>query len=52
MKKCQLESKRKGISHTITRRNVNWIGHMSHRNCLLKHVIEGKIVERTGGKIR
>jgi len=26
---------------------VNWIGHILHRNCLLKHVIEGRIKGRT-----
>jgi hypothetical protein len=30
----------------IKKRKANWIGHMLHRNCLLKHVIEGKIKER------
>jgi hypothetical protein len=29
--------------HKIKRRNDNWIGHILRRNCLLKHVIEGKI---------
>jgi hypothetical protein len=28
---------------TIKRRKANWIGHILHRNCLLKHVIEEKI---------
>jgi len=32
MKKCYRESRRKGISY-----------HIYHRNCLLKHTIEGKI---------
>jgi len=27
----------------ICRRKANWIGHIMRRNCLLKHVIEGKI---------
>jgi replicative superfamily II helicase len=27
------------------RRRANWIGHIVSRNCLLKHVIEGKIRE-------
>jgi hypothetical protein len=31
------------IVHTIKRRKANWIGHILRRNCLLKHVIEGKI---------
>jgi hypothetical protein len=35
------------ILHTIKIRKVNWIGYILHRNCLLKHVIEGKI-EGTG----
>jgi len=25
---------------------MNWIGHILRGNCLLKHVIEGKIEER------
>jgi hypothetical protein len=29
------------------RRKANWIGHILRRNCLLKHVIEGKIEGRT-----
>jgi len=31
---------------TLKRRKVNWIGHILLRNCLLKHVIEGKIEGR------
>jgi hypothetical protein len=33
------------------RRKSNWIGHVLCRNCLLKHVVEGKIerrIEMTG----
>jgi hypothetical protein len=33
------------------RRKANWIGHFLHRNCLQKHVLEGKIegrIEVTG----
>jgi hypothetical protein len=33
--------------HAIKRRKANWIGHGWHRNCFLKHVIEGKIEGRT-----
>ena len=33
----------KNIISTIKRRKANWIGHILRRNCLLKHVIEGKI---------
>jgi hypothetical protein len=33
--------------HTIRRRKANWIGHILHRNCLIKHIIEGKILGTT-----
>jgi hypothetical protein len=33
----------RNILHTIKRRKTSWIGHILPRNCLLKHVIEGKI---------
>jgi hypothetical protein len=36
----------KNIVHTIKRRKANWIGHILRRNCLLKHVIEGKLEGR------
>jgi hypothetical protein len=41
----------RNIIPTIKRRKVNWIGHILRRNCLLKHVIEGKLegrIEITG----
>jgi hypothetical protein len=41
----------RNILHTIKRRKDNWIGHILRRNCLLKHVIEGKLegrIEMTG----
>jgi hypothetical protein len=34
------------ILQTIKRRKANWIGHILRRNCLLKHIIEGKIEGR------
>jgi hypothetical protein len=37
----------RNIVHTIKRRKANWIGHILRRNCLLKHVIKGKIEGRT-----
>ena len=41
----------RNILHTVKSRKANWIGHILRGNCLLKHVIEGKIegrVEVTG----
>jgi hypothetical protein len=42
----------RNILHTIKRRKANLIGHILRRNCLLKHVFEGKRgeVEVTGRK--
>jgi hypothetical protein len=43
--------KERNILHTVNRRKANWIGHILCRNCLLKHVIEGKVegrIEVTG----
>jgi hypothetical protein len=39
------------IPHTVKRRKSNWTGNILCRNCLLKHVIEGKLegkIEVTG----
>jgi hypothetical protein len=36
----------RNIVHTIKRRKANWIGHILRRNCLLKHVIGGKLEGR------
>jgi hypothetical protein len=33
----------RNILHSIERRKDNWIGHILCTNCLLKHVIEGKV---------
>jgi hypothetical protein len=47
MKKHYKESRRRGNSvRTIKRRKVKWIGHIWCENCLLEHVIEGKIQGR------
>jgi hypothetical protein len=39
----QRVKKERNILHTIKRRKANRIGHTLSRNCLLKHVIEGKM---------
>jgi hypothetical protein len=36
----------KSILKTIKKGKANWIGHIFCRNCLLKHIIEGKIQGR------
>jgi hypothetical protein len=36
----------RNIVNTIKRRKANWIGHILRGNCLLKHVIEGKLEGR------
>jgi hypothetical protein len=45
----------RNIRHTIKRRKANWISHILRGNCLLKHVIEGKLegrIEMTGRRGR
>jgi hypothetical protein len=45
----------RNILHKIKRRKANWIGHILRRNCLLIHVIEGKLegrIEMTGRRGR
>jgi hypothetical protein len=37
---------------TIQSMKANWIGHILHWDCLLKHIIEGKIGERIAVKGR
>jgi hypothetical protein len=37
----------RNILHAIQRRKANWIGQILRRNCLLKHVSEGKLKGRT-----
>ena len=36
----------RNILHTINRGTADWIGHILHRNALLKHAIEAKIEGR------
>jgi hypothetical protein len=43
---------KRNIVYTVKRRKVNWIGHILRWNCLLKHVIEGKIEESIKAKGR
>jgi hypothetical protein len=45
---------KRNILNTIKRRKVVWIGHILRRNCLPKHIIEGKIEggSRSDGETR
>jgi hypothetical protein len=42
----------RNILRTLKRRKANWIGHTLCRNCLLKHVVEGKAEGRSVGMTR
>jgi hypothetical protein len=33
---------KRNVLHTVKRRKANWIADIVRRNCLLKHIIEGK----------
>jgi hypothetical protein len=39
----------RNILHPIKGRKVNWFGHSLRRNCLLQHIIEENIEERSDG---
>jgi hypothetical protein len=38
--------------HKIKRIKADWIAHILCRNCILKHVINGKVERRSDGKKR
>ena len=39
----QTVKEERNILHTIKRSKAKWLSHILHSNCLLKHVIKGKI---------
>ena len=43
MKKCYIVKEDRNVLHTIKTGKANWLAHILRGNCLLKHVIEGKI---------
>jgi len=43
MKTRYIQPRRRGIPLKKKQIKANWVGHIFRRNCLLKHVIEGKI---------
>jgi hypothetical protein len=46
--------RRKETSYIQKKKKTNWISHILHRNCLVKHIIEGKKGRkaRSDGKMR
>jgi hypothetical protein len=42
----------RNILHTTKRRKANWIGPILLRKCLTKHIIEGKMKDRSYVKTR
>jgi len=40
------------ILNAIKRRKANWIDHILRKNCLLKHVTEGKVERRSDVKTK
>ena len=42
----EMEMEERNSLQKTERRNANWIGYILRTNCLLKHVIEGKIEGR------
>ena len=44
-RKCYIVKKEMRIVHTIKRGKATWIGHILHRNCLTKRIIEEKTEE-------
>jgi len=51
MKYYKEARRKKNNVRTVTWRRADWIGHILRKNCLLRHVIEGKI-EGTGRRGR
>jgi len=37
------DKEQRNILHTVTRRKGYWIGYILRGNCLLTHIIEGKL---------
>jgi len=42
----QSGTEKRNILITIKKRKANWIGHVLDTNCILKHIVEGKIEGR------
>jgi hypothetical protein len=46
------DKKERRIVNAIKRKKADWTGHILRRNCLIKHVTEGKLEERSDEKTR
>jgi hypothetical protein len=46
----QRDKEERNILHKIKRRKSNWVGYTLLRNCLLKHVTDGKVEGGETGK--
>jgi len=44
----QILTEESNTKHTLNRRTANWIDHINWKDCLLKHVIQGKMKEMGG----
>lgn len=33
----------RNVVHTVNRGKSNWMGHILRRNCMLRHIIKGRI---------
>ena len=42
----QRDKKERNILHTVKGRKADWMGRILRGNCLLKHVSEGKDIEK------
>jgi hypothetical protein len=42
----------RNIIHRVRRRKANWIRHILHRNCISKHIIEGKMERGTEVRVK
>jgi hypothetical protein len=42
----------RNIIHTVERRKADWIGCILRRNCILKHIVEGKLEVRRKRGVR
>ena len=52
MRNQEVVNEERKIPRTVNRRKANWISHILRRNCLIKHVTEGKTADKSDGKTK